>query len=480
LNIKNIIFLREGIISPYIDRIPQPNVNYLEEDLEVYSIFADEGDTMLEPIDFDDGMWYMHFDGLCSNKGNGDNIILYSPIGKIHNFSYRLEFSCTNNVTEFEALLLGIKNAYNIGSGHFTVFGDFEIVVNLVCNIYSLRNKLLKRYTQAVWMLISNLLSFNITHVKRELNLMTDRLAVFAPCPTRHILPQRLDCKFQYVYHPHILDNVESWHVFPSDEFICDFIQNKPFNPKEIISMEHEKFPKGLNPLESYFLLSDVRNKETHKVEESKRKLGDTISLNIGTPESTKIIKLGTQCSDEEKVKFTKLLREFQDVFAWSYEDLLGFDPTLIQHSITIKEGIKIVRKKQRPINPALEATIRKELEKLLKANIIFPIKHFEWVSNMVHVRKTTCHIRLCVNFHALNRASVKYHFLLPNMEMILQQVAGSQIMSLLDGFSRYNQIKVKKIIRYKTTFTTRWGTFYYEHMPFGLSNAGATFQRAM
>jgi hypothetical protein len=82
--------------------------------------------------------------------------------------------------------------------------------------------------------------------------------------------------------------------------------------------------------------------------------------------------------------------------------------------------------------------------------------------------------------FHALNRASVKYHFPLPNMEMILQQVAGSQMMSLLDGFSGYNQIKVKRTDKYKTTFTTCWGTFAYERMPFGLSNAGATFQRAM
>jgi hypothetical protein len=136
-NGKNIIVLREGIISPYIESIPQPNVNYLEEDLGVYSIFVDEGDTMLEPIDLDDGMWHMHFNGSCSNEGNGVDNILYSPIGKIHNFSYRLEFSFTNNVTEFEALLLGIEYAYNLGCVHLTVFGDSELVVNLVRKIYS-------------------------------------------------------------------------------------------------------------------------------------------------------------------------------------------------------------------------------------------------------------------------------------------------------------------------------------------------------
>jgi hypothetical protein len=124
-------------------------------------------------------------------------------------------------------------------------------------------------------------------------------------------------------------------------------------------------------------------------------------------------------------LKFTELLREFQDVFAWSYEDLHCFDPSLIQHAIPIKEGIKPVKQKQRLINPTLEATIQKELEKFLKARIIFPVKYFEWVSNLVPVRKTTGQIRLCVDFRALNRASIKDHFPLPNMEMILQQVAG-------------------------------------------------------
>jgi ribonuclease HI len=86
----------------------------------------------------------MHFDGSCSSEGNRAGIILYSPVWKIHSFSYRLEFACTNNVIEFETLLLGIENAYNLGCGHLIVFGDFELVVNLVHKIYSPSNKLLK------------------------------------------------------------------------------------------------------------------------------------------------------------------------------------------------------------------------------------------------------------------------------------------------------------------------------------------------
>jgi len=113
-----------------------------------------------------------------------------------------------------------------------------------------------------------------------------------------------------------------------------------------------------LTPLESSFSSSDVGNKEKCKEEESKRKVGETISLNIGTPESPRNVKIGAQCSNEEKMKFAKLLGEFQDVFAWSYDDLCGFYPVPIWHAIPIKEGIKPVRQKQIPINPAPKETI--------------------------------------------------------------------------------------------------------------------------
>jgi ribonuclease HI len=204
----------------------------------------------------------MHFDGSCSNEGNRADIILISLVGKIHNFSYRLEFACTNNVTKFEAFLLGIENTYNLGCGHLSFFGDFELVVNLVRKIYSLCNKLMKRYTQTIWVLISNLLSFNITHVKRELNSMVDRLAVFATSPNRQLLPHRPNCTFQSLYRLHIPDNIDSWQVFPNDESIFTFIQNEHFKPKEIISIEDNKIPKGLTPLDISFSSSDVGNKE--------------------------------------------------------------------------------------------------------------------------------------------------------------------------------------------------------------------------
>ena len=99
---------------------------------------------------------------------------------------------------------------------------------------------------------------------------------------------------------------------------------------------------------------------------------------------------------------------------------------------------------------------------------------------NLVPVRKKSREIRLCVDFRNLKRALDKDKYPVPPMEQILQMVSGSELFSLLDGFSGYNQILVAKEDILKTTFRTKWGTFAYRRMPFGLINIGATFQRAM
>jgi hypothetical protein len=150
-NGKNIIVLREGTISSYIESAPQSSVNYIEEDLGVYSIFTEEDNIAMERIDLENELWHMHFDVSHSNEGNGAGIILVSPIGKIHNLSYNLEFACSNDVIEFKALLLGIENSLNLGCGHLSVFKNYELVVNLICKTCALSNKLLEQYSEAIW-----------------------------------------------------------------------------------------------------------------------------------------------------------------------------------------------------------------------------------------------------------------------------------------------------------------------------------------
>jgi len=84
--------------------------------------------------------------------------------------------------------------------------------------------------------------------------------------------------------------------------------------------------------------------------------------------------------------------------------------------------------------------------------------------------------IHLCVDFRNLNRASEKDNYPVPSMEQLLQTVSGLDIFSLLDSFLGYNQVLVLEEDRLKTTFQTKWGTFAYKLIPFGLINIGATF----
>ena len=119
---------------------------------------------------------------------------------------------------------------------------------------------------------------------------------------------------------------------------------------------------------------------------------------------------------------------------------------------------------------------IEKEVKKIFDAKIIVPIRFSNWLANLVPVRKKSGEIIICIDFKNLNKASLKDNYPLPKMEQILQNIVGSQRMSMLDGFLGYNQIRVHPNDQEKTTFTTPWGTFMYAKMPFGLMNAGATF----
>jgi len=126
-------------------------------------------------------------------------------------------------------------------------------------------------------------------------------------------------------------------------------------------------------------------------------------------------------------------------------------------------------QQKMRKMHPKLEPTVKKELNKLLNAKIIFPVRHTQWVSNIVPIWKKSGEIRLCVNFHNLNRDSNKDNYPIPPMEKNLQQVFGFERLSLLDGFLGYNQVLMSLSYQLKTTFRTPWGTYAYRKMPFGL-----------
>jgi len=142
-------------------------------------------------------------------------------------------------------------------------------------------------------------------------------------------------------------------------------------------------------------------------------------------------------------VKYIELLKEFQDFFVWSYEDLKSYDTNIMQQTIPIKENKKHFKQNLRRTNPILLPSIEKQIKRMCDAKIIAPTRFSKWVSKLVPARKKTGEIKLYVDLKKLNKASIKDNYPLPKMDHILQRVVGSTRISLLDGFSGYNQILV-------------------------------------
>ena len=123
---------------------------------------------------------------------------------------------------------------------------------------------------------------------------------------------------------------------------------------------------------------------------------------------------------------------------------------------------------------------IKEEVEKQLKADFLTAIAYSDWVANIVPMPKKDGKVRMCVDYKDLNRASPKDNFPLPHIDTLVDNTATNRFFSFMDGFSGYNQIKMAEEDKAKTAFTTHWGTYAYDVMPFGLKIASATYQRTM
>lgn len=238
--------------------------------------------------------------------------------------------------------------------------------------------------------------------------------------------------------------------------------------------MPNDSFSKGLVPLERMFDQNDMYKGRLINDQDY-----EIMEFNIGSDMSPRIVKLGKGTTPTKRKKLLSLIKEFKDIFTWSYGDLKSYREDVIRHAIPLKEGEKPSRKKLRKINLKIAPQVQKELHKMVEMGIIESIKYSSWMSNPIIIQKNTDDIRLCVDFRNLNQASLKDNYPLSYMEHLLSRATEAEMMSMLDGFLGYNQVLVKKDDQLKTTFTTSCGTYTYLKMPFGLTNVGSTFHRA-
>ena len=107
-------------------------------------------------------------------------------------------------------------------------------------------------------------------------------------------------------------------------------------------------------------------------------------------------VSISASLSVEERMHLVELLKEYQDVFAWQYDEMPRIDPKLVAHSLNVEPGTRPVVQPMRTFHLEVEAQITQEVKKLLSAGFIKPIQHPRWLSNIVPVKKKNGQIRCC------------------------------------------------------------------------------------
>ena len=126
------------------------------------------------------------------------------------------------------------------------------------------------------------------------------------------------------------------------------------------------------------------------------------------------------------------------------------------------------------------DRAITEEVQKLLDADFIREVYYLDWLANVVMVKKTNGKWRMCVDIMDLNRACPKDSYPLPQIDTLVDSTVRHQLLSFMDAFSGYNQIKMEDADQEKNSFVTSQGLFCYKVMPFRFKSAGAMYQRLM
>ncbi|KAF5443333.1 hypothetical protein F2P56_035895 [Juglans regia] len=189
-------------------------------------------------------------------------------------------------------------------------------------------------------------------------------------------------------------------------------------------------------------------------------------------------MRIGTNMNLEMRQFVKCLLIEHCDVSVWSHDEMHGIDNEVIDHRLCVNPKVKKVWQKCRSFNAEKYVAIAEEVDRLLVARFILEAHYPEWMSKVVLVRKSNSKWKMCVDFTYINKACCKDIFSLPYINLIVDSTTGHHLLSFMDTYSRYNQIRMNPDDEEKKTFIMDQKLYCYRAMPFGLENAGATYQQ--
>ncbi|CAJ2673127.1 unnamed protein product [Trifolium pratense] len=194
----------------------------------------------------------------------------------------------------------------------------------------------------------------------------------------------------------------------------------------------------------------------------------------------SRAVKIGTGLPELARKQLEACLKENADLFAWHASEMPGLDPNVACHQLTIDPTTLPIVQRRRRQSPEKSEAAEKCVKDHLEANFISEARYTTWLSNVVLVKKSNGKWRMCCDYTDLNRACPKDSYPLPCIDRLVDNSSGFKLLSFMDAYSGYNQIPMAVADREKTAFMTESGNYYYNVMPFGLKNAGATYQRMM
>jgi hypothetical protein len=156
---------------------------------------------------------------------------------------------------------------------------------------------------------------------------------------------------------------------------------------------------------------------------------------------------------------------------------MLGVPRELAEHSLHVRPDAKPIKQPSRHFAEEKRNALGEEITRLLAAGFIMEVFYPDWLANSVLVLKKNNTWRICIDYTSLNKACPKDPFVLPRIDQVIVSTTGCDLLSFLDAYSGYHQIPLYKLDQIKTSFITPYRAYYYVTMPFGLKNAGETYQ---